>query len=97
MIYHAQCKSIDEEEEGELNLKLQQEGKKIDPEGLEGENWEKTKWKKPEIEIAEHFANKNRYKRGKGSCFNIDVESLGGNCKMQMLKIYKINISIDHM
>ena len=36
---------------------VQQEGKKIDPEGLEGENWEKTKWKKPEIEIAEHFAN----------------------------------------
>ena len=60
-------------------MKFEQEGKILDPEGLTGDDWnaEGKKWREPQIALAEQFANANRYKNGKGTCFDIDIESLG--------------------
>ncbi len=60
-------------------MKFEKEGKISDPEGLTGDDWNAKgkKWREPQIALAEQFANSNRYKNGKGTCFDIDVESLG--------------------
>ena len=46
---------------------------------MTGDDWNAVgkKWREPQIALAEQFANSNRYKNGKGTCFDMDVESLG--------------------